>query len=222
MNGSEQKKCCFCGNSVLGLMGPDIVLDTVYLQDDASDSEIINAGYFGDAHANCLAQRKNVQEFWAIRQAHNLVKTHGIALKEVREGVLAGRNERTSDFILLRQGSLLWIPYSAISRNVHDIPVLKLIEDVSWNLSRDSSFANHVAINFHSEGQIEIDTVLDVVCDPVSRPLYRSVINGHLRPYADDAEETFESLRHEVLSGEASYSFSILECEFEALNALLG
>lgn len=80
--------CCFCKKQVLGLPGYDTFLDTFYLLEEDEDTQALDNGIFGDAHAACL-RNSAWQEFWFDRHLYNLENIRRMPVICISENIAA-------------------------------------------------------------------------------------------------------------------------------------
>jgi len=97
--------CFICGRLVLGLVGQDTVLDTMFLKSEEEDNQVVQESAFGPVHYSCLLRSKWVQ-FWSKRIYENLTEVRRMPVIAVTDGYVALSNSVLRTYFVLGEDGL--------------------------------------------------------------------------------------------------------------------
>lgn len=192
------QRCFICNGSVLGLVGQDELLDSVYLTD--ADSELIANEIFGECHSTCLQGSP-----WVHRWSNLRVN----ALLEIRGYIELKTHEARVCLNPKAQIALVELTHShkcvSISTNMLDLSTLKdknifVEHEVNWNLGEQVK----MFIPLLETGAVSMGSIIELLG---IREKYSELVVS--QGWLQQTPDTREYIESGYLSGSCRYPLDV-------------
>jgi hypothetical protein len=142
----DARPCFLCGNTVLGLAGQDIVLDTFLLRPGKRDDEVLAEEAFGPCHLKCLIGSRWAS-FWSERVSQNYTFVRKLRAVHRSDEVSVFRNRLIAETVVVRSNGWIGSFTDAELKVAETVPEGQLVPvsmQAAWDVTADRDL--HAAI----------------------------------------------------------------------------